>query len=113
MIRGLLNCEGCVRRRKAYQAWLAKLKYKGNDIMNKLDKRTTAALGSIIKESGVSEGAVLKVIDALKNTDAVAVTVLLDLGKESEPESESKAKTGKVAKAPAGQLDDQPNGLSG
>lgn len=81
MIRNLVECEGCIKRRQATLAWLQKLK---GITMSTVDRRKQAALSKIIQESGVSENAVLKVIEALKNADAVMVSALLELGKNSQ-----------------------------
>lgn len=63
-------------------AWLIKL--KGMNMLT-VDKRKRAAMSAIIQASGVSENAVVRVIDALKEVDAVGVVLLLDLGKDEEP----------------------------
>lgn len=124
----LINCDGCERRRQAMNAWLKELATKGKNLMGTVDKRKTAAIGAIAKQSGVSENTVARVIEAMQEVDAVGVALLLGF-KEADVQTESvgdaafedadipagdasaKVTTlGKAAEADPDQVDDKPNG---
>lgn len=101
-----LECKGCERRRQAAKAWLKELATKGKNLMGTVDKRKTAAIGAIAKQSGVSENTVARVIEAMQEVDAVGVALLLGF-KEADVQTESVADaTFEDADAPAGDASD-------
>ena len=50
--------------------------------MSRVDERKRKALSDLVRRSGVSENSVMRVIDVMKNMDAVGLALLLEMGKD-------------------------------